>query len=99
MAAALKRARIESSNGYLVRVQPDVRKGWEASPAPGIKRQISQPTRNLTVSACDGGRLGVESRPAKWVPNVWFCTPDETLSRTADGAGDWRGGAGRAWDE
>src|SRR5262249_47085227 len=27
MAAALKRARIESSNAYLVRVQPDVRKG------------------------------------------------------------------------
>ena len=27
MAAALKRARIGSSNAYLVRVQPDVRKG------------------------------------------------------------------------
>ena len=44
-AAALKRARIVSSNGYLVRVHPDVRKGGPIRYRAG-KRTSARESRN-----------------------------------------------------
>src|SRR5262249_19555099 len=54
MAAALKRARIESSNEYFVRVQPDVRKRFDLAKRRGLPQLYGAAVRCKRSSSIGG---------------------------------------------